>query len=278
MSAKSKVIKSLSTFNARAFSSHHPEIMCITCIDGREKGGGNFDYGDEAIRITEIAAIIPPYKNAPVNTRAKFGFRHLKGVSTIIISGHSFCGGAQTVIHCPDPAMAPNDDVRNIVESIAASGEDLVRLRDSFMKVSEGNTDMAANLLSRHLVLVSLRNISEYPYVDEQIRAKNLDVLPIYHVLKQSTGLKSHLEKYDVAAQSWSNLHEEIAGHMCARPNDCASCVTCANTIEKSLDYVSTRATVNGQSEIVQVPAHIATLLHERRKAPSARVIPITPI
>lgn len=262
---KAAALRAVEGFNARAFTAHHPEIMCITCIDGRERAGGLFDFDDNAVRVTEIGAVIPPYETAPHNTRAKFSFRKMKGISTIQLNGHSFCGGAQTVIAFPDLDQIEDPEVRDVVQSIADSGADLPRLRDAFLKACEGDASHAANLLSRHLVLVSLDNISGYPYINDQIVDKKLDVLPLYHDLKEGSGALSELERYDVALQMWSTTSLTPATHMCDRPNDCGNCSSCHATIETSWHWAPVLALVDGKVEMVEVPRHIATLLEQKR-------------
>lgn len=266
MRNKSSVIRAIEGFNSRAFQPHHPEIMCITCIDARERAGGNFAFEDNAVRITEISAVIPPYESAPHNTRAKFSFRKMKNISVIKLSGHSFCGGAQIAIAHPDLSQAPDCETRDIVQSLADSGADLPRLRDSFMAACEGNAVHAANLLSRHLVLVSLQNVSGYPYINEQVMSNNLDLLPFYHMLKENSGEDSQLERYDVARKSWISVPDEVATHMCDRPDNCGSCTSCTSTIDASLTWAPVEALVNGGIELVEVPFHVSRLIRERRE------------
>lgn len=266
MSKKSTVIRAIEGFNSRAFEPHHPDIMCITCIDARERAGGNFAFEDNAVRVTEISAVIPPYESASYNTRAKFSFRKIKNVSAINITGHSFCGGAQIAISHPDASQAPDPEVRDIVQSIADSGADLVRLRDSFMRACEGNVVHAANLLSRHLVLVSLYNVSRYPYINEQIMTNKLDVIPLYHMLKEGSGEISHLERYDVDQRSWVRLPENTSTHMCDRPDNCGSCQSCHATIETSLDWVPLNTLIDGEIAVTEVPLHISRLMRGRQE------------
>lgn len=261
------VIDTIKGFHARPFDPHAPEIMCVTCIDGRERGGGNFQYNDNALRVTEIAAVIPPYDNAPYNTRAKFSLRKLKNVSTIQIVGHSFCGGAQTAIAYPDVHNTPDPEIRDIVQSLAESGADIPRLRHAFMLSCEGNASHAANLLSRHLVLVSLHNISSYPHINQQIMNRQLDVIPLYHMLKEGTGENSHLDRYDVARKRWLNIGSSaVIPNMCERPKNCSDCSSCNDTIEGSLKWVPVEySNDNNDIEAVEVPFHIAQLISERR-------------
>lgn len=255
-------------FSPRIIHPHKPEIMCITCIDGREAAGRYFEFDDSAIRITEIGSVIPPYEKAPISLRAKFNFMKLKEISDIKVVGHSFCGGAETVIANPDPCQIDNDDVRGIVESIGQSGADLIRLRNVFMSVAEGNMVHAANLLSRHLTLVSLANISTYPGVSDMCREKKIDLIPLYHVMKQGSGEMSRLERYDVGLQRWlrADLSEEMTTHMCRRPFNCGSCNSCGDTIEASLRWTGVEYMMDdGRPGMMDVPVHAAGLLRERR-------------
>lgn len=152
-----------------------------------------------------------------------------------------------------------------MVQSIADSGADLPRLRDAFLAACEGDASHAANLLSRHLVLVSLDNISGYPYINDQIVDKKLDVLPLYHHMKEGSGHISELEQYDVALQMWSTTGMTPTTHMCDRPNDCNDCSSCHATIKNSLRWAPVLALVEGKVETIEVPRHIATLLEQKR-------------
>lgn len=266
MNDRLSALSALAGFNGRTFEAHHPDIVCVTCIDAREKAGGHFDFGDNAVRVTEIAAVIPPYRDAPYTMRAKFSFAKIKNVSTIKINGHSFCGGAQAAIANPDLALITDLEVRDIVHSVTVSGIDLPRLTKAFTRACEGNTIQAANLLSRHLTLVSLDNASQYPNVNSRIMEGKLDMVPLYHDLKEGTGEVSHLERFDVALQEWINVADDVAAHMCDRPEGCGACASCHSTIETSLRWAPLTGLVDGKVEIVEVPAHLARLIQTRRQ------------
>lgn len=278
----SLALTALQNFQPSVNEAHKPEICCITCIDGREGAGRYFDFGDQAIRITEIASVIPPYDQAPAGLRAKFSFTKLKNISTIKIVGHSFCGGAETVIGNPDIDAIENPEIRDIVYSLAQSGADLPRLKDAFLRAVEGNKTHAANLLSRHLVLQSLANVSAYPYIDRQMRERHLDMIPLYHVMKQGTGQESHMERFDVENGLWQRTDQAPATHLCGRPFNCAACTSCHGTIQNALEWTPVEyATDDAGAGMTQVPRHIATLLRQRRSffqpRLSAMAVPLTP-
>lgn len=244
-------------------SAHHPEVGIIICVDARLRAGEHHDYGDKALRFTKIAAVIPPYDRAPVSTRAEFSLAKLKDVDCLAVEGHSFCGGAQTAYAYPDPKDTQDEDIRLIVESVAESGADLPTLRDAFRAACEGNDVKGSNLLARHLVVQSVQNLSAYPGVNQKIIENTLDVVPLYHLLKQDKpGELSHLERYDVAHQRWIRADEDhVVTNMCARPHGCAQCVTCHHTIERSMQWVEHPIADN---KTVLLPQHIAGLLRER--------------
>ena len=208
MPHSNKAIEALGGFQRKTYSHHHPKMMCLTCIDGREAGARDYlPLGQDTIGSAEIAAVIPPPDKAPVNIRNKFSFRQIKGIDTIFLIGHSSCGGAQAVMAYPDVSLAPSDEIRDIVEGIALSGEDLPRLRDCLVMACEGDKELAADMLSRHLAIASLRNISQYKDVGDQIIADKLDAVALYHVLNEDTGLLSSLERYDVAKMRWIDIY-----------------------------------------------------------------------
>lgn len=286
-------VSALKGFQSKAYGLHHPKMMCFTCIDGREGAGRNYlDLGEETTNSGEIAAVIPSPENAPANIRAKFSFRQIKGIEVIMIVGHSSCGGAQIAIAYPDINQAPDAETRDIIESVMMSGEDIPRLRDALVFACEGNEDIAADMLSRHLVLATIKNVSLYRNVDVQIQQRKLDMLPLYHVLNAETNELSSLERYDVAEKRWINTDESIISNMCQRPNDCNDCKTCHDTIEVSLQWLPLQvANKEGVIHFVDVPFHIKKLIEERRdtfqpKTSSIlgshmrprRIIPIFPI
>lgn len=257
---------------------HTPARTCRTCVDGREGAGSYINHGNDTIRTTEFAAIVPLYELAPPNVRGHFDFAiFVKNIGVFELVGHSACGAAQAVIAYPTPESAP-ERVQNVIKTVALSGADLPMLRDAFLKACEGDERHAANLLSRHLVLVSLDNLTRYPGVDDLIRKNELDIIPLYHMLWENTGKTSDLERYDVAKMRWSSVHKDVEllreaaatgamsqtgamTHMCDRPHNCGNCTTCHGTIEKSLKLAPLE-TINGE---VMVPQHIATLIRERR-------------
>ena len=262
-----KALDAIANFEGEVFDAHHPQHMWCGCIDGREKGGGNFKFGVDTVRVTEIAASFPPYENAASSMRGKFSFRKIKGVSVIKITGHSDCGGAQTAIAYPDFNRAPDEDIANIVQTLSDTGADIPRLTEAFLIACEGDSQHAANLLSRHIVLQSLDNISRYPHVNQQIMDDKLDVIPLYHVMKRGTGHHSHLERYDVDKQMWIATKQSAITNMCERPHGCADCNSCHSTIDRSLQWVFIKAALkNGQTTQIEVPYHVAQLLEKRRE------------
>lgn len=261
-----KARKAIQQFSGGFFTKHHPDQMWCGCIDGREKAGGNFDYENNTIRVTEIAAAFPPYEKAPRTIRSKFSFRKIKGVSVIKVNGHSDCGGAQTVIAYPDANLAPDEETADIVLGIADTGADLPRLREAFVLACEGDEWQAANLMSRHIVLESVDRISGYPHINDGIMGGTLDLIPLYHDLKRGSGIRSHLERYDVAKKIWVPTAQSAITNMCERPHDCKACESCHTTIADSLRWVFVDvSTAPGQTSRIEVPQHIASLLESHR-------------
>lgn len=254
--------EAISQFRGREFEKHHPHHMWCGCIDGRERGGGNFEYADDTIRATEIAAAFPPYEIAPRTIRSKFSFRKIKDVRVIKLVGHSDCGGAQTALAYPDHNNAPDQEIADIVAGIAETGADLPRLRDAFILACEGDEWKAANLLSRHITLVSLDNISRYPHINEGVMNNTLDLIPLYHDLKRGSGETSILERYDVDKKIWVPTAGVKISNMCERPHNCTACESCHATIADSLKWEFVQAsTAEGQTTMIEVPHHVAKLL-----------------
>lgn len=253
-------------FKGAPHAPHHPKSALIACVDGRVGGGGHLgiDGSDAVLRFTGFGGVVPAYANASDDFKAKVAFMMLKGVDSVMIEAHSFCGAAQAALAYPDPNKSPTD-LQLVVRSIAATGADLPRLNKALREVCEGNEEKAANLLSRHLAVLSLQNFSAYPGVGDKIVRGELDVTALYYALRQNTGEESYLEHFDVTTGEWeltttaTRNPQKSVTHLCTRPFNCAACVSCHDTLGGKLGWVP-HPVANGR--MILLPHDISTHLH----------------
>lgn len=243
------VLDSILSFACGPVEPHDPDIMHIGCIDAREKAGGNFAYADDAARVTEISAVIPPYGSAPTNIRAKFSFSALTDISRIKVVGHSFCGGAKIAIQNPDISCIRDENISNVVQHIETSGIDLPFLQQNFLSACQGNVDLAADLLSRHLALTSIANISQYPSVAQKVNDDSVVLVPLYHVMKEGQGESGHLEIFDALDHRWKVISPDVI-----RDFSKENCDVARSLEYRKVDCVNR----NGKPISLKLPLHIA--------------------
>ncbi|MCK6417677.1 MAG: hypothetical protein L6Q57_01910 [Alphaproteobacteria bacterium] len=271
-----RAAKAIENFHPDHYGPHQPDILSISCIDGRERGGGTIlNLGREAIRVTEIGAVVPRPDLAEEAFRAKLAFAvGVKAVPSIILRGHTSCGGAQTAIKFPTIEQAPNNDLAEVIASMNLAGIEMPSLRDTFLRASAGDENAAADLLARHLVVVSVDNITRYPSINALIMTDKLDAVPLLHVLNEGTGELSELHRYDVGTMRWYKGKEALQlAHMCTRPDGCRSCQSCHHTIEQSLQPVELR--LADGTKIDGMPQHLAIYLDEQTRHNTVVSLPV---
>ena len=155
------------------YQGQSPKTLVISCCDSRVHPAQvmNTDPGDIFV-IRNVANVVPPCGDdgKPHGTSAalEFAVKHLQ-VKRIIVFGHSFCGGVQSLMEGEhhghdygfiDPWMSIVEPAREkILKSLAAvSFEDQCRACE------------------REVILISLQNLMTFPWVKDKVETGSLSL------------------------------------------------------------------------------------------------------
>ena len=175
-----------------ATEGQRPRSMVISCCDSRVHVTSIFgaDMGEFFIH-RNIAGLVPPYNPDGdlhgTSAAVEYAVRALK-VSSLLVMGHSQCGGVQGgyAFHTGESDAADSEFVAPWMEL----------LRDGYANVA-AIPDPATRLraLEKEAVTTGLRNLMSFPFVAEAVRAGDLTLHGLWNDI--ATGA---LEVYDPAA------------------------------------------------------------------------------
>ncbi len=174
-----------------ATEGQRPRAMIISCCDSRVHVTSIFgaDQGEFFIH-RNIANLVPPYEpdGAQHGTSAavEYAVVALK-VSHLVVLGHSNCGGVQGC-HDMCSGAAPH-----LEETSSFVGRWMDLLRPGYERVKdEPDEETRIRRLEKEAVLVSLENLSTFPFVQTAVEAGDLTL----HGLWTEIG-EGGLEWYD---------------------------------------------------------------------------------
>ncbi len=160
-----------SLFDHLVWDGQRPKVMVVACCDSRADPQMITDAGPgELFVIRNVAALVPPYvldgRLAGVSAALEFGVKGLE-VEHVIVLGHAMCGGVRSLMEFGD--ADPRFDFVGQWVGLLAEVRDEVRTL-----VSEAEPALLARYAERAAVLVSLRNLSTYPWIAERVAAGKL--------------------------------------------------------------------------------------------------------
>jgi len=160
-----------------------PQALLIGCCDSRVDPAllTGCSQGDLFIQ-RNIANLVPPYSKSDdfhgVSSAIEYAVRHLE-VSDIIILGHSHCGGIGALL---DSAKGKNaGEFISKWISIADSARDKV-----VEEMGDLPQEKQARACEKESILVSLKNLTSYPWIQERVAKGQLSLHGWYYNL--STG------------------------------------------------------------------------------------------
>ena len=166
--------KNQAWYRKLAVEGQRPRTMVISCCDSRVHVTSIFgaETGEFFIH-RNIAALVPPH--APnkdfhgTSAAIEYAVRHLK-VSTLLVVGHSGCGG---VAACHDMAAGNAEDLKDGTSFIGRWLEILMPAVD----VIEGTTrEERLQSLEHQAVVLGLKNLMTFPFVAEAVERGELDI------------------------------------------------------------------------------------------------------
>lgn len=180
-----------------AEEGQRPYAMIIACCDSRVNMSALFeaDTGEFFIH-RNIANLIPPYEpdgdHHGTSAAIEFAVTSLK-VAHLMVVGHSQCGGVAGC-HAMCSGKAPE-----LEEMTSFVGRWMDILRPGYEKVAgKGDPDEEIRALEKEAVIVSLKNLATFPFVQEAIDNDSLTL----HGLWVEIG-EGELYQFDEASNSF---------------------------------------------------------------------------
>lgn len=159
---------------AELAEGQRPRIMIIACSDSRSEPSRIFDAAPgEIFTVRNIANLVPPYEpdsaHHGVSAALEFAVTQLK-VEEIVVLGHGFCGGCAAALTSQFDGAEPGEGgfIANWIDILDEA-------RDKVLATHSRPLGRAAFLQMEHeSVRISLRNLREFPFVEEQEAAGKL--------------------------------------------------------------------------------------------------------
>ena len=160
-------------YTTLARDGQSPPAMVIACADSRVAPEMIFDCAPGDIFVVRnVSALVPPYapdKNYHGTSAAlEFAVTELQ-VRTILVLGHSRCGGIRALMK--GPGQGGGDFINSWME-IAKTAR--ARVCDS--PEAPADFDAACELCEHEAIRVALDNLRTFPWVAERVRAGTLSL------------------------------------------------------------------------------------------------------
>ncbi len=187
-----KLFKGILDFQSEDFEAHrdlfselgrgqNPHTLFIGCSDSRvvptlitKTNPG------ELFIVRNIANIVPPYnlKGHFVGTTSLIEYAVMSlNVDTIVVCGHSNCGGCYAINQPPEELKdMPNlgiwlDIIKEIPERVN--------------RLMIGDSTAEREWITEEVnILVQMKNLLTYPFVEERVEAGNLKILGWYYIIE----------------------------------------------------------------------------------------------
>ena len=145
-----------------------PDFFIINCIDPRNGADLVFDAqpGQQFVR-SQMAAIIPPYDpNQRPEISASLSYAiDTKNIKHLLVMGHSQCGGVAALVD-----GTPDNYIQAWVNTALQAKKSAADV------VAPGNEEAMRRETERQVIIMSLRNLMEYPMVRKALEEGRLTV------------------------------------------------------------------------------------------------------
>ena len=167
-----------------------PKVLIIACSDSRVDPAivMNNTKPGELFVVRNVANLVPPFKHDPrhhgTSAALEFGVLALE-VSDIIIFGHRHCGGIQ--------ALMETNGGNNNSDFIATWMEVAKPAKERVLKEhSQCSLQEQAHFCEKESLLVSLDNLTTFPWIQERVSNQQLSLHGWYFDLDSG-----NIEAYD---------------------------------------------------------------------------------
>lgn len=160
-------------FRRLAQEGQSPKVLVIGCSDSRVDPAilTHCQPGDLFV-VRNVAAIVPPYerdgRHHGTSSALEFGVRSLE-VEHVIVLGHAACGGVRALAQGPDAGADTEFEFLADWVGIAAEARTAVET-----VLHAAPDDRRRRVLEQATVLLSLRNLLDYPWVRERVESGRL--------------------------------------------------------------------------------------------------------
>ena len=167
----------------------HPRAMVISCCDSRVHVTSIFgaDTGEFFIH-RNIANLVPPYlpdgQQHGTSAAVEYAVTALK-VAHVIVMGHSGCGGVKG---CLDMCSG---NAPHLEEKSSFVGRWMDILRPGYDRVKDLPSEQQIGALEREAVLVSVRNLMTFPFVQAAVESGELSLHGLLHDISEGTLLQA---------------------------------------------------------------------------------------
>ncbi|MEE2860707.1 MAG: carbonic anhydrase [Paracoccus sp. (in: a-proteobacteria)] len=172
-----------------ANEGQRPRAMVISCCDSRVHVTGIFgaDSGEFFIH-RNIANLVPPYapdgQQHGTSAAVEYAVTALK-VAHLIVVGHTRCGGVAGC-HAMCSGAAPE-----LEETTSFVGRWMDILRPGYDRVKDLPSEQQIGALEREAVLVSVRNLMTFPFVQAAVESGELSLHGLLHDISEGTLLQA---------------------------------------------------------------------------------------
>ena len=165
-------------FKNLATQGQKPKIMFISCSDSRVNTTTIMSCEPaEIFKVKNVANLVPSYfdklKNMEIGAALEFAVRHLQ-VQHIIVMGHSGCGGIKALLESDtaEPGVKPPTTESGFIKNWVQIAKEA---RDKTLNKSKDlSSDERAKFCEEQALLVSMRNLETYPWIQLKIKAGEL--------------------------------------------------------------------------------------------------------
>ncbi|KAL7221191.1 hypothetical protein ACSBR1_023191 [Camellia fascicularis] len=155
-----------------------PKFMVFACSDSRVCPSHVLDFQPgEAFVVRNVANMVPPFdktKYSGVGAAVEYAVLHLK-VETIVVIGHSSCGGIKGLMSFPDDGPTSTDFIEDWVK-VCLPAKNKVKAENGNIPFPE-----LCAVCEKEAVNVSLGNLLTYPFVRDGLVKKTLSLKGGYY-------------------------------------------------------------------------------------------------
>lgn len=186
-----------SVYTRLASSGQSPKTLMIACSDSRVDPAILFSTSPGDIFVVRnVANLVPPFESSigfhGVSAAIEFAVVNLQ-VENIVVLGHRQCGGIRSLFQ-PENIKTGGFVAQWMTIADEAKKEVLAKARTQ-------DVDTLCRECERASIVISLKNLRSFPFIETAIRDRNMQLLGVYFDLEDG-----HLSAYDSTTNSFQDI------------------------------------------------------------------------